>query len=68
VSLNLPLKIALVSAGKPQSEIAELARIHETRLSQIVRGRVTATESERLRLAGVLQRSVDELFPEALAS
>lgn len=64
----MPLKIALLESGKPQEDIAALARIHPTRLSQIVRGRVTATESERLRIAGVLQRSVDELFPEAIAS
>jgi transcriptional regulator with XRE-family HTH domain len=67
VSLNLPLKIALVSSEKPQSEIADLAKIHVTRLSQIVRGRVNATQSERLRIAGVLQRAVDELFPEVAA-
>lgn len=64
----MPLKIALLESGKPQGEIATLARIHETRLSAIVRGRVTPTESERLRLAGVLSRPVDQLFPEVVPS
>lgn len=61
----MPLKIALLEAenrGQRASEIADLAKIHETRLSQIVRYRVTPTESEKLRLAGVLQKPVDELF------
>lgn len=64
VQLNRALKIAMFDSGKPQTEIAELAKIHHTRLSQIVRGRVTATESERLRIAGVLQKPVADLFGE----
>lgn len=64
----MTLKIALLESGKSQEEIAALAKIHPTRLSQIVRGRATATESERLRIAGVLQRPLDELFPTEVAS
>jgi transcriptional regulator with XRE-family HTH domain len=63
VQLNVALKMAVLESGKEQGEIAALARIHFTRLSQIVRGRVNPTESEQLRLAGVLQKSVDQLFP-----
>jgi len=63
VSRNIPLKVACIESGKDQREIAELARIHHTRLSQIISNRVTPTESEQLRIAGVLQRSVDSLFP-----
>ncbi len=61
----MPLKIALIESGKSAEEIAGLARIHSTRLSQIVRGRRTASESEQLRIAGVLQRAVADLFPQA---
>ena len=69
MQFNKALKVAIIESEKPQSEIAELARIHHTRLSQIVRGRVTPSESEKLRIAGVLQRNVDLIFPdEALAS
>jgi transcriptional regulator with XRE-family HTH domain len=66
----MPLKIALIQSGKQQADIADLAKIHNTRLSQIVRGRVSPSESERLRLAGVLQRDVNDLFPspEEIAS
>lgn len=65
MSLNKPLKIAIVESDRPQEYVAKLAKIHPSRLSQIVRGRITASESERLRLAGVLQRSVSDLFPES---
>lgn len=61
------LKIALLEAGTDQRAVADLARIHETRLSQIIRNKVTPTESEKLRIAGVLQRSVSDLFPEVAA-
>lgn len=64
----MPLKIALLESGKSQEVIADLARIHPTRLSHIVRGRVTPTESEKLRLAGVLQRAVDSLFPAEVSA
>lgn len=65
---NRALRIALLELNTPQQDIARLARIHESRLSQIVRGRVRATESERLRLSGVLQIPVRDLFPEEQTS
>lgn len=64
VQLNMVLKVAFIQSGKDQDEIASLAKIHPTRLSQIVRRRVTPTESEKLRIAGVLQKPVDQLFSE----
>lgn len=67
VQLNVALKVAVIESLKEQGEIAALAKIHFTRLSQIVNGRVTPTESEKLRLAGVLQRPVESLFPEVAA-
>jgi len=67
VTRNIPLKVACIESGKEQREIAALAKIHHTRLSQIISNRVTPNESERLRIAGVLQRSVSDLFPEVAA-
>ncbi len=64
---NTVLKVACIESGKNQIEIAALARIDRTRLSQIIHNRVTPSESERLRIAGVLQRSAAELFPEVAA-
>lgn len=67
VGRNIRLKVACIESGKEQREIARLAKIDHTRLSQIINNRVTPSESERLRIAGVLQRSVNELFPEVAA-
>ncbi len=67
VTLNMNLKIALIESGKDQRAVAKLAHIHETRLSKIILNRAVPNESERLRIAGVLQRSVSELFPEVAA-
>ncbi len=67
VKLNVALKVAIVESRKRSADVARLAKIHDTRLSQILNGRVRANESERLRLAGVLQRSVDELFTDISA-
>lgn len=65
--LNKALKIAVIDSERTSEEVAGLAKIHPTRFSQIVWGRVTPTESERLRIAGVLQKSSTELFPEVMA-
>lgn len=64
---NTALKVAIVQSQLPQHEVARRARIRETRLSHIVRGRVEPTEEERERLAKLLRRSQDELFPQVAA-
>lgn len=70
--LNVALKSAIFSSGRKQKRIAYLARIEETQLSHIVRGRRPASDEERERLAKVLGKSPRELFPadesEAVAS
>lgn len=70
--LNTALKIAILTSGKPQNRIARDARINETTLSHIVRGRRDASPKERERLARVLGRQESDLFPtnqnEAVAS
>ena len=63
--LNRPLKLAMLDSGWHQREIAKKARLHESRLSRIVRCQTTATEVERRRLARVLGRDEAELFPAA---
>lgn len=64
---NQALRHAIVDSMRTHREVARLAKIDYTRLSQIISYRVTANEGERLRLAGVLQRPVSELFPEVTA-
>lgn len=61
--LNLALKTAILASGKLQKRIARAARIDETSLSHIVRGRRPATEIERKRLARVLEKTEADLFP-----
>jgi transcriptional regulator with XRE-family HTH domain len=67
--LNVRLKLAMFESRKKQKRIAKLARIAETQLSHIVRGRRTATPEERKRLAEVLGKPERELFiiPETSA-
>lgn len=65
---NRALKMAIWDSGKPQIVVAEKAKIHETRLSKIVRGHIAPNDNERKALARVLRLPVDELFPEAVAS
>lgn len=61
-TLNLALKIAIIASGKKQGRIARDARLGETALSHIVRGRRDATSAEQERLSRVLGRPVSELF------
>jgi hypothetical protein len=65
---NALLKMAIFNSGKLQLVVAKKARIHETRLSKIVRGHVDATEDERRALARVLRKRVADLFPASAAA
>lgn len=68
-SLNVALKTALFATGKQQQKIAKAARIAPQKLSHVLRGRRELDADERKRLARVLDRSEEELFPmAALAS
>lgn len=62
--LNVTLKMAMLQSGKKQQRIADLARIHRSQLSHIVRGRRIATAKERARLARVLGQAEADLFTE----
>lgn len=63
--MNLPLKMAMHESRRTQKRIATLAKIDETRLSKIVRGRKEPTVDEMKALARVLGKAQDELFPSA---
>ncbi len=62
MSTNVALKMAVFSSGRLQIEIAKACRIHETRLSKIIRGHVDPTPKEKLRLAIELGVTPDVLF------
>ena len=63
MSLNLPLKLAIVLSGRSQIQIAKAANLHESKLSRIIRGHDEATEADKKAIARVLRRKVTDLFP-----
>lgn len=60
---NVALKMALFSSGVEQERIAKRARISPQKLSHAIYGRRVLDADERKRLATVLNKSEDELFP-----
>lgn len=60
--LNVALKLAIFESRKKQKRIAKLARIPDTQLSHIVRGRRPASAEQRQRLATVLGKPEAVLF------
>jgi hypothetical protein len=64
---NIALKVALVHAGSTSRRVAQKARIHETRFSGIVNGRIVPNLAEQRRIARALKTTVDHLFSESEA-
>ena len=62
--MNLNLKCALVARGVPGYRTAQEADIHYTRLSKFISGLAQPTPEEKQKLASLLNKSEDELFPE----
>jgi|GEM_PF-3498707 Helix-turn-helix. len=59
------LKLAVLNSGMKQWRVAQLAQISQTKLSHYENGRIKhCPADERQRLAKVLNRKVEELFPE----
>jgi transcriptional regulator with XRE-family HTH domain len=56
------LKVQIAQSGKRQYEVARLAGLNETELSQIVRERRPPTPEERRRIAAALAVAEPELF------
>jgi len=61
--MNLYLKHALIDAGRPAYVLAMEAGINPTKLSKIIMGIACPSEVEKKRLAEVLQKTEEELFP-----
>ncbi len=64
----LPIRLTILESGRTQRDLSLDARIPETRVSAIVRGRVEPTVDEKRALSRVLGRPVDQLFPIRVAS
>lgn len=62
------LRTAIFHSGIRQVALAKKADISEARLSKIANGYLEATPEEKRRIARTLRCSVDELFPESIAS
>ena len=60
--MNAKLKLQISQSGKRQYEVARLAGLNETELSQIVRERRSPTPDERRRIAAVLAVDEPDLF------
>ncbi len=63
VTPNIALKLAIWNSGKTQTVIAQKTGIHESKLSQIVRGHRPPSDDEQRAIARVLRVPVNELFP-----
>lgn len=68
MALNTTLKMAILTSGQTQTDIAKRTDIHESRLSRIIRGHQDPNEDEKKRIARALRISVDELFVSEEAS
>ena len=62
--MNKRLKIALLDYREPAWRVAKQAGIPDSKLSKIVNGYILPSEDEMNRLAHVLGREPEELFPE----
>jgi len=58
----LHLKIAIISSGQSQRQLARSCSIGEARMSSIVNGWVRPTEDERRRVSIALGIAENELF------
>ena len=63
--MNKYLKIAILDYQEPAWRVAKQAGISDSKLSKIVNGYILPTEDEMNRLAQVLGKGREELFPEA---
>ena len=62
--MNIELKKALIDRGVPDYRSAIDANLNPTKLSKIISGYTIPTQDEKERLAEVLKRPADELFPQ----
>lgn len=67
-TFNAALKLAILTSGQTQTDIARKTDIHESRLSRIIRGHMEASDDEKKRIARALRAPAEELFPAAEAS
>jgi len=57
------LKIACLEQGIPQRKLARMVGIHESVLSNAIAGRWVLTELQQKRIAEILNKPSEDLFP-----
>jgi transcriptional regulator with XRE-family HTH domain len=62
--MNVPLLVAMRDAGLRGYILAAAAGMTPSRFSKILNAGATPTNAERERIAAILGRSADELFPQ----
>ena len=62
--MNIELKKALIDRRVPAYRSAFDANLNPTKLSKFISGLAIPTKDEKERLAEVLKRPTDELFPQ----
>ena len=65
---NTRLKVAIIESGQKAYQVAHQLHWHPTKLSQIVIGVYSPSDDEKLGLANILDKNVDELFPDPVES
>lgn len=66
--LETPLRQVLNEQGRKQNWLADQVGCHPSEISDYCRGVHVPAEATRLRIAEVLDRNVDDLWPERLAA
>lgn len=61
--MNFTLRSRIYATFPTQADFCKVVQISESRLSRIIRGRVTPSPEEVWRLCEVLQVTPEELFP-----
>ena len=60
--LNIALKTVLMQRTMSQFELAQRAKIHDSRLSKIINGWIEPNDNEKAAIAKVLRTPIDQLF------
>lgn len=63
--LNKALAHAIVDCGKKKQTIARLARMEPWELSRVLHGTKALSDVQKERLASVLGKPIEEVFPPA---
>lgn len=66
--MNVALAKAIIDSRKKKKTIARLARLEPSYFSKILHGDRQPTETQRERIARVLDRPEAELFPDSVSA